>query len=252
MKALAWIVGIVLLLVLAAGTYVFLNSGSLLERAIETLGPRYLGAPVSVDGVDLSLTEGAGEIRGLRVGNPSGYSGPDAFALNQIALALDLEESSADTIVVRTMVVDGAEVTAIARGQNTNLKQLLDNVSAATGDSEATESAETGGMKLIIDSFAFTNASASVRSDILGSRDLELPELRLTGIGRQSNGVTAAEALRQILAPLYRRISEQIVAEGIDLEGMRDELEGNLKDKAQEALGSGLKGLTDRLQGDGG
>jgi hypothetical protein len=60
--------------------------------------------------------------------------------------------------------------------------------------------------------------------------------------------VTTGEALKQILEPLYKTIREQIVAEGIDVDQVRDDLEQNLREKAEEKLGSGLKSLTDQFR----
>ena len=89
MKVLGGIVGLIVLLVLGAGVYLFLFSGDLLKSGIEEFGPDFLGADVSVAQVNLDLAGGSAAIRGLEVGNPQGFSGDYAMKLNEIAVTLD-------------------------------------------------------------------------------------------------------------------------------------------------------------------
>ena len=200
MKAVLWVVGILVLLLVGAGVYVVVFSGNLLKDGIETYGPDYLGADVAVDAVDLSLAEGSGEVRGLRIGNPAGYEGDSAMRLGRIKLTLDPQQSTQELVVIKSVVVDGAEIAAIAKGKSTNLQQLMDNVVAAAGIEDSEQ--ETGpGIKLIIDRLDFTNAKTSVSSDVLGDMSVDIPDIHLKDIGRASNGVTAAEAVKQLLQP---------------------------------------------------
>ena len=67
MKAVMWIVLVLVLLIAGVGAYVVLNSGGLIKDAIEASGPDFLGADVSVAEVDISLVEGSGAIRGLDI-----------------------------------------------------------------------------------------------------------------------------------------------------------------------------------------
>ena len=43
MKAIGWLIGILLLVVVGLGVYVVMNSGGLIKTAVETYGPKYLG-----------------------------------------------------------------------------------------------------------------------------------------------------------------------------------------------------------------
>lgn len=249
MKALGWIVGLVLLLLVGIGVYVVMNSSALIERGIETYGSRYLQAPVSVSGVEVSLTEGTASIRGLEIGNPEGFSGPAAFSLSDISVALDTGQVSSELIVLKSVSVEGAQVNALVKGTQMNLKQLMDNLNEQIGATEQAEETGTASeLKLIIDRFSFTNANASVDSDVLGQAQVDIPDVTLADIGRKSNGVTVGEALKQILEPVVRAVSRRLVEQGVDLEGARDRLEQNLRDKASEKLGGQLDKLTDQLR----
>jgi uncharacterized protein involved in outer membrane biogenesis len=243
-KVLLWVLGIVVLLIVGAGVYLVMFSGNLLKDGIETYGPQFLGADVEVGAVELALAEGSGEVRGLRIGNPQGFSGPHAMRLNKIKIVLDPENLSEELVVLKQVEIDGAEIAAIAKGKATNLQQLMDNVVAAAGIEDSADDAGPE-MKFIIDRLDFTNAKTSVSSDVLGDMSLEIPDIHLKDVGRASNGVTAAEAVKQLLAPIYKNVSSAMISQGLDLDV--EGLKSNVKDEIDKKLGGGLKGLTDRF-----
>lgn len=255
MRALGWIIALLALLIVAIGVFLVMGSGTLLERAIETYGSRYLGAPVEVAEAEVSLAEGSAAIDGLVIRNPPGFSGPPAFRLNNIRMTLNTDELSSDLIALEEVTVDGANVAALVKGRQSNLQALMDHLNEQLAEAEEDPARESE-IKLIIDRFAFTNAAASVESDVLGQAQVDIPDVRLNDIGRKSNGATVGEALKQILEPVVRAVSRQMVEQGIDLEGVRERLEGerqrvegNLREQADDALGGGLDRLRDRLRG---
>jgi len=251
MKALGWIIGLVVLLIAGIGVYVVLNSGALLERAIETYGTRYLGAPVSVGGVNVAITEGSAGIDELVIDNPSEFSGPAAFRLGNISATLDTQQISSELVVLKNVSIDGAEINLLAEGRNTNLKALMDHLDREIGATDQAEDTGTASeVKLIIDRFSFTNATASVDSDVLGQASVTLPDINLSDIGRQSNGATVGQALKQILDPIVRAVTRRMVEQGVDLEGAKERLEQNLRDQAGEKLSEGLDSLTNKLRDD--
>ena len=246
MKTIGWIVGIIVLVLIGVGVFVALNSGNLVKRGIEEFGPHYLGVDVGVSEVNLELTQGSAQIKGFRMGNPTGYSGPDMMSLDEIKVVLDTSQISDTLVVMKEILVDGAAVTAIAKGQRTNFQQMMDNLGvseAADGGAAEEGSAE---MKFIVDRFDFTNAKASLTSDIVGDLQLNIPDIHLRDIGRKSNGATAAELAEQILKPLSAAITQEAVNQGLDIEGVK----ANVRQKLEQEIGSGLKSLTDRLKRD--
>jgi uncharacterized protein involved in outer membrane biogenesis len=250
MKVIAWIVGLLVLLVVGVGAYLVMFSGSIVKDVIEQLGPDYLGTSVSVDAVDLSLTEGSAGIRGLSIGNPAGFEGTHAMRLGEAKVVLDPSQISETLVVIKQVLVDGADVAAVARGQKTNFQKLLDNITASTGGaSEETAPSEDGSeMKFIIERFDFTNAKASLESDVLGAMELSIPDIRLTEVGRKTDGVTAVELAEQLLKPISSAITQAAVKEGVDIEGAKQRAREKITEKIEEKLPEGLKGLTDKLK----
>ena len=243
MKTFAWIVVVLLLLIGGAVAYVALNSGNLAKSGIEEFGPHFLGVDVQVGSVDLALTEGSAAVNGLRLGNPTGFAGADMMQVDQIKVVLDTSQISETLVVMKEVIIDGADISAIAKGQRTNFQQLLANLEAATGGDSQTTAESGPATRFIIDRFSFTNTRAALDSDVLGQLALTIPDIRLQDVGRKSNGVTGAELAKQLLKPLTAAISNEAVKQGLDIDGVKQNVEQKVRDK----IGSGLKSLTERL-----
>ena len=231
-------------------------SGNLVKDAIEHLGPEYLGASVGVDTVDLSLTEGAASIRGLLVGNPEGFEGSHAMRLGEAKVVLDPSGIIDTLVIIEQILVDGADVAAIARGRQTNFEKLLENITENSGGATTSETEAASGteaeIQFIANRFDFTNVKASLASDLLGVMEINIADIHPTDIGRKTSGATAVELAKQILRPISRYISEEAVKQGIDLEGAKREaiekVDGKIDEIIEEELGSDFKILTDRLR----
>ncbi len=246
MKAIGWLIGIVLLVVVGLGVYLVMNAGDLIKTAVETLGPRYLGVDVKLGSADISFTEGTGELRGLVIGNPEGFDGPHAFSLGRVTLGIDPSAQSENLIVLRTVEVDSADLALVALGQNTNLQAIMGNLEG-DGSSAAPAEESAGGAEpqLIIDNFAFTNARTSLDSDLLGEMAVSVPDIVLEGIGRKSNGVTIREALTQILRPITQASTEALAREGLNVDEIKANAEERLNDELKERIGTDIDGLKD-------
>ncbi|MEM8768382.1 MAG: hypothetical protein AAGE43_13105 [Pseudomonadota bacterium] len=247
MKAIGWLIGIILLVVVGLGVYLVMNAGDLIKTAVETIGPRYLGVEVKLGSAEVSFTEGTGELRGLVIGNPEGFDGPHAFSLGRVALGIDPSAQSESLIVLRNVEVDAADLALVAIGQNTNLQAIMANLEGDGGGSApAEEPASTGPEpKLIIDNFAFTNARTSLDSDLLGEMAVSVPDIVLEGIGRKSNGVTIREALTQILKPITQASTEALAREGLNVDEIKANAEERVNEELKERIGTDLDGLKD-------
>ena len=242
MKAVMWIAGLVVLLVAGVGAYIVLNSGSLIKTAVETLGPEYLGVPVRLGSAEVSLMDGSGELRDLVIGNPEGFAGPHAMSIGRIALTLDPAQISQELVVIKSLVIDSADVVIVAKGTDTNLQAIMDKLSEEEDSAPAEDSSAE--MKMIIDEFVFSNARTSFDSDIIGSKSVELPDIRLSGIGRKTNGATARETITQLFRPIARGSAEAVVNAGLNV----DEIKKSLTEKTGDAVGRGISDLRKRLE----
>src|SRR5258708_7531160 len=95
------IVALVLLAGLAGGAFWLYNEVDLLVKlALEHYGPQVAGVSVKVDDVHLSPASGRGNLKGVEIGNPQGFTAPRAARLAEITVALDPATLRAPVVLI--------------------------------------------------------------------------------------------------------------------------------------------------------
>lgn len=223
-KKLLVAAGVLLVAIVAGVALVASNLDSIVKKAIETLGPEMLGAPVSVAEVKISTADGSGTIRGLVVGNPRGFKEPTSFRLAEIRLALDPASLTKEVVVVREILVEAPEVTYEKAGGTSNVETLEKNVDsyvrARFGSAEdpkgpAAKEAKKAETRFIIELLSVRNGRLHVAG--LG-KAVPLPPVQSRDIGRRQGGVTSAQAadiiLRQVTGDIVSAAAKALVREG--------------------------------------
>jgi hypothetical protein len=247
--------GVVLgiLILIGIGLYFLLSSlDSIVKAAVEKSGSEMTQATVKLDEVKIELTSGQGALRGLTVGNPSGFKSDRALSLGELGLQLDTGSVTTDTIVIKEISITAPEANYEFGLKGSNLDALKQNVDAygAQGKdkSKPADSAKPGdeGKKLIIENLYIRKGNVNVSSTEFQDKtaSASLPEIHLTGIGKKTGGATAAEVAEQVLTAITREAAR--AAATTDIGGLIDKAKGS----AAGALGgatkegaSGLKGL---------
>ena len=237
MKVVGVAIGLLLLLVVGVFAYFAYNTNAIVKSAIETVGTQYLGAPVRVKSVEISVQEGTGTLTELEIGNPPGFDGPYAFRAARVSVSLDAAASKPALVVLKRVTIDGARAAAIAKSpKETNFRALSAGASGTGGSDGASASA----VKLIIDQFDMTNTQAAVSSPLLPrALEVNVPDVHLTDIGRSSGGASAGEVAQQILTPITKAVSRSLTEAGmknlgVDSEQMKSDAAKKLNDALQK------------------
>ncbi len=240
-KVLKYVLGSAAVLVLVAGIIVYVvltKLDGIIKEQVETIGPQATGTPVTLGGVHVSVFSGEGSMRRLRIGNPEGFQSDYAFELDSIDLAVDLTSLMSDVIVVESIAIDGARLSAEQKGNRINLNDILNNVERYSGPSEegSDGDGEADDTRIIVRQFRFSNGEVSVRSDLFeGEKSVAIPEVVLKGIGEKTAGVTIAEATQQMVRPIVngavQAAKQEFVTAGKE----------ELKKRAEEEIGKALE-----------
>lgn len=202
------IVGGALVMVVAGALvwYVFSNLDAIVKRTVERVGSETTGTAVTLDGVRISLRSTEGALDGLRIANPDGFRSINAFEFDEILMNLDVSSLRSDEIVVREVHVQGARLTFEQQGDRNNLRTLLDNVERAAEEESSGGDAAEDETRMVIEEFVLSRSAVTLIHDRL-EEDLsfELPEIRLTDIGRVGAGETVESAAKQILEPVLEQ-----------------------------------------------
>jgi uncharacterized protein involved in outer membrane biogenesis len=223
---------IVVLVALAGlGTYFFL--GTIIKRGVETIGPKITKTDVKLNSASLSILSGSGKIKGFVIGNPQGFKTPAAISVGTANLSIEPRSLFDNKVIIRDITVDGPEITFETDLTLVNLKKILSNIEEATGGSsekpassqtnqpapaQPTESGE--GKKLEVDNFLIKNAKVhvSVNAPLVGQQtaNVSIPEIHLTNMGTNADGITAAQLSKEVFKVLVEKsaeAAEQVLAD---------------------------------------
>lgn len=247
------LIGLAVLVVIVAGGifYVWQNLGSLIKTAVEEAGSRATQVKVTLKDVDAGkVTEGALALRGLVVGNPSGFKTDSAFELGEISVKVDPATVTSDTIVIKEVVIAAPHVTYEFAGGGSNIGTIQKNVEklaggGSSGSSSSSSSSSEGGKKVIVENLYVRDGKVDVSADFLQGQKtgVSLPTIHLKDIGKSGGGATPAQVAEQVIAAIAKSATSAV--------GKLDV--GAIKDALGKELGARMGGATDMLkQGTGG
>ena len=211
---------------------------SIVELAIESTGTKTLQTAVDVDSVDLKLTEGRGEIQGLYVANPEGYSNNNIVSLNRVGLHLDIESLTGDVKVIKQVYVDGIHLRAEQKNiTDTNIEVLINNLKNQVGSRNSAVSSSTKNttentteveqdIRLMIESLRVGESEIILETEQYGLKTIKLPAYTQTNIGDKAIGLSPDALSQKIMASLLSRAKDRV----------KEELRGAVKDRAKEKL----------------
>lgn len=238
MKKLLIAALVIVVLVVVALVLLVSNLDKLVAKGIEKFGSDATQTQVSVSGVDISLREGRGSIKGLRVASPEGFDARTALSFEDITIAIDVKSASEDPIVIDEIRIKAPVVNAeITQAGETNINVLKKR--AASYNAKVTvgggDSGEPG-KKLRIMKFVFEEGRIEVDASDLGieKKTIVLPEIRLNDIGGAA-GAWPEEIVKEIMTAVARQTSSAIADSEID--GLiKEKLGGSAVDEAKGVL----------------
>jgi hypothetical protein len=188
--------------------------GDIAKAAINDFGPKITQTPVSVDTVSVSLLGGSAGVKELLVGNPQGYTAPQILNLSNAVVSLVPGSVMSDKIVVRSIEVRGLNVSFEGNpiGEN-NLTKLMANVDSASHSSNPTTNTTVSpanpakpAKKFEVDDLVISgvkvDAAISIPGIINQQVNLPIPDIHLSNLGTDADGITAADLSKKILSEI--------------------------------------------------
>lgn len=251
-KKILWsVLGVLVVLIVAAVIVVALNLDRIVKAGVEAYGPKITGVPVQLDAVHIGLLTGSASVNGLVVGNPAGYKSPQAISVGKASVGVNPFSILSDKIVVRSVRVESPQITFEGGFGGNNLSKIMDNVnaSAKSGGPVSTNSAgkPKASKKLEVDDFVISGAKVSGSLTLLDGKeiavkDLALPDIHLTNLGTGRNGITAADLTQRVLSAISVQTMKSLTQYAADAGG------GALKlgDKSVNQIKKGIGNLLNK------
>jgi hypothetical protein len=196
---------VVLVIVVGALWWVYASRDALIKRAIERFGPQLTGVPVKVAAVSLEPLDGRGAIKGLVVGNPSGFKSPHALSLGEVRLAVEPSSLTSDVVHMKEISIEAPSI-VYERGPNgdnltaiqKHIESQLPKSAPQRDDGKAEKAAKE--RRFIIDRVQVRNARVSYG----GTVNVDVPDLQLRDLGKRQGGATAAQITQEIWTAVTR------------------------------------------------
>ena len=228
------------------------NLDGIVKKVIEDVGTDVTQTSVNVSGVGIKLLDGKASLAGLSVANPPGFSGPNIFTLDKVAVEIDIESINSNPIIINEILVSQPQVFyEMNKDRVSNLDVLKKNVasysasdSAASDDKAASdEKAPREETKLIIKKLRFDGGHLSAVSAIVPDKKIEadLPAFQMNNLGQSTGGATSEQIAKQVIDRLVKQAVDIAAKAGVDQ--LTDELKEKGKAALDEKVGDTLKGL---------
>jgi hypothetical protein len=213
-KKIIIIIGLTLILAIGgAAVYVLTNLNAIVEAAIEKYGSQATKTTVRVSSVQITLGSGEGEVKGLKVANPSGFPSPSIMTLDDISVRIAAKSVTSTPIVIENILISGPEVFCEMKEDGTaNLDVLKKNLATLAPQEQKEKGAKEKEIRLRVRKLVFEKGKVNVRIAQLVDKPyiVELPRLELHDIGSHG-GATPAEIVR-IMATALAEESAKAVA----------------------------------------
>ena len=225
MKKLLIILGGLFALLVIGGVVATFFLGSVVTKAVNTFAPKVTGTPVTLESTSISPFTGSGTLKGLFVGNPTGWKSPKAFSVGQAHVSIAPLSLLGDHIIVNEVLIDGPEFVYETNLVRDNIKDLLANIDAftkgLTGGAPATpaDPAAPAGkpIKFEVKHFRLQNVKVTVGAGG-AALTLSLPPITLTDLGTAEGGITpdqiATKVLTNVLGSITGAVGESLLKGG--------------------------------------
>lgn len=248
-KKKIWIIaGSVVGVIVIALIIVLLTLGSIVKAAIQTIGPKALGADVKVSSVFVNLFTGTVSIDGLFIGNPAGYKNDRALTLKTLKVHIEPSTVNKKKLIIREFILDGVDVyfEPSANLLSNNLSQLNKNIEAFSEklagskdvpnnakkefedprDKAEKEAAETEAQRLQIDKLSLTGIYVNIVASVPGVATTAAPipvvPIVLEGLGQDEEGMTPLDLSAVILNKLTLGVFKSVGEALPSLKGITD------------------------------
>ena len=235
--------GVVVVLAVAAVWLLYSSLDSLVRAAVEKYGSEITRTEVRLNEAVIFAASGEGVLRGLKMGNPRGFKSDSAFRLGEVRVRIDIDSLGRDTVVIKEVVITAPEITYELGPNGSNIDAIRRNVESYMGAGAGqARGGDAAGTKLVIEDLYIRGGKVAVSATALEGRTLSaaLPDIHLTGIGRDKGGATPAEVLDRVIGAVGQAVAS--LGLGKMLDAAKERAAG-----ATEALAKGTAGARDLL-----
>ncbi len=248
-KTLLWLIG--LSVILATIAYFTINLW--IKPLIGYVAPKFTKTTASIESADISLLSGRLALKGLKIGNPAGFTEPYIFELGEFSVQFQPKSILSDKIILDSILIKGTQITAeINNNTQTNLLALNENIQSVLNPKTKTTPTKQTDTKqvqpqtkksVIIKDLQILDTN--IRFNVMGhSSSLSLPNIHEKNIGEKKN-MSLKETIQLLtdkltLEPIkeVQKMSQKMLKNALD------EISKRIKDNEEiKTLSNALSGI---------
>lgn len=231
-----------------------LSLNAIVKTGMETMGTQYLGAPVKVKDVNISvLSEEStiqGELTQLVIHNPPGFYTDQMMAVPSAKIRIDRTSLLADTLIIDEILIDRPLITLEISSSGSNLdavrrrvEQSDDNDEHAEGREQKGSDKDTRDRRVHIRQVQITKPKVQLTMTALKGNALELTLKDITrkDLGKDSSGTSIRQAGIEVFQALTSTINRAVADASSPVNKGLREIQGTMTHLGKEAEGVGRK-----------
>lgn len=239
-----------LLTVVALGAAV-LYVDQIAAAAIAEGGKRGLGVETKVQAVSVGWLGGNTNVDGAFFGSPAGFSAPHTLRIGRGDTDIQIGKLMGDVIEVDSLVLRDLDYVLERKDGKTNVETMIAHAYEVMGWNKPPDPSKPAPKATVVVIKELRMLNVRVTSDTiplpagLGKLEVVIPEIKLTNVGKETNGVELAELsviiLQALTQALLEKAAVQLPAALLnELKGVT----GNLADAGLQVVGDVTGKLT--------
>jgi len=240
MKTIIKLITAIAFLIIICLFVLYFSLNNIVEKGIRTFAPQVTLTDVTLEKSNISLFSGKGELKGLVIGNPEGFSENNAVTLDTIKVEVDVKSIFSDILRIKRISIDGPKISYEIDGKRNNIKTIRNNIKSFTkidgNQKETDRNKKDTQKKIIIDLLEIKNGEIGLAATFFKGKgvSLELTEIMVRDMGREKGGLSPAETSFEIFKVLSNSVTSAVSVST-----------GTLREKA-DALLDRFKGILDK------
>jgi len=230
---------LVILLIVGLGALYFYRN-SLIRSAVETNASQSLGVKTTLGSANLGLFGGKLSLGNLKIGSPKGYTADEMFTLGELGLGVNYGDLRKDPVRVNSITIDKPKAVLEYVNGKFNFQALMDQMAPS-------QSSKSEPVKLIVDELTVKDAMVEVHAPMLPTPiTVTIPTVVLKQVG-SGEGAQNGAAIKDVVGA----VMSALAASASNSPQLKDfsQLQGILKDQAQQAMAKVQKELGQQIQG---
>jgi hypothetical protein len=216
--------------------------GSIVKAGVNRVGPHLAQTNVVLDGARISAFTGQGELTGLRVANPQGWSDRDAFSFESIQVDVEPRSLFDDKIVVNELIIDRPSFVYESKLVSSNIGDLMKNIQRGRDTPDA-QSKDGTPKRIEVKHLVLRDGKITVGVGPAATT-LEMKPIEMRDLGTREGGLTP----NQLAVAIMGEVTPVIVAAAAqNVQNLGESLGGSAGEAVKKA-GGFLKGLVPQEQ----